>query len=75
MADKDFDGGFGIGGLGRVPESTPENIPVTEDQIIKTSKPIAWFTCSRCGGSFPYLWAMSSSSGSVCPDCYDDASY
>jgi formylmethanofuran dehydrogenase subunit E len=31
--------------------------------------------CSRCGASIPRVLAMSSSSGTVCPDCYDDASY
>lgn len=73
MADKDFDGGLGIGGVRRVPETTIED--GLEAQRRQPTKPTPRFTCSHCGRSFPRVLAMSSSSGTVCPDCYDDASY
>lgn len=59
------DSGFGIGELGRVPADTGEQ---TRPLPKKT------FVCERCGGRFPLSWAMSSSTGTVCPDCYDAAS-
>ena len=36
--------------------------------------PVEMFTCMRCGEKFPHRMAMSSAEGTVCPDCYDDAS-
>jgi hypothetical protein len=40
----------------------------------QAAAPVEKFTCAHCGGRFPRRLAMSSSTGTVCPDCYDDAS-
>jgi len=40
----------------------------------KPSGPSRTRVCSRCGCEVSASLAMTSSSGTVCPDCYDDAS-
>lgn len=75
MSDRDFDSGFGIGGLGHTPETTPADTLAAQSIVARTAKPVTRFTCEHCGRSFPRTLAMTSSSGTVCPDCYDEASY
>jgi hypothetical protein len=45
------------------------------ETISQPVAPVATAQCSRCGQIVPRSHLMSSASGSVCPDCYDDASF
>jgi hypothetical protein len=66
MSEKNND--FGIGELGKIPETTPmdsfeamERIKIPAQKMVKCS----------CGHTVPAILVMSTSSGTSCPDCYD----
>jgi hypothetical protein len=64
----DFDGGFGIGGLGRY-----EEIPVvpTIAQLDRQARREANYVRCDCGHRVPAAQVMNASLGTACPDCYD----
>ena len=72
--------GYGIGRVPKDVDSTREDIAKTEarEEIKKLQSdrnyvlPNRPKTCSNCGRTCSEL--MSSSNGSVCPDCYDKCS-
>jgi len=45
--------------------------PEPQRETVRTSIVV----CERCGRKIPSLLAMTSASGTVCPDCYDAAEY
>ena len=62
-------GGYGIGELGSVPETTA--LDEIEAERLQPS-PKANGRCAMCGQTVPKAWLMGSNyNGSVCPDCYD----
>lgn len=42
-------------------------------QAARPRQAVTMATCARCGCEFPARQAMSSSNGTVCPDCYMDS--
>lgn len=64
--------GFGIGELGQVPASTPEDEIEAERLCPSVSANAEYGTCQRCGVRIPRILLMSASRGTVCPDCYDE---
>lgn len=63
--------GFGIGRVPRDVDTGAETAAEVEAERLQPS-PRRTKRCSRCGR--PTSELMTSSHGSVCPDCYDDAS-
>lgn len=66
----DFDGGLGIGGLGRHEEKP---VAPTASQVGRMEKLAAKAkTCRRCGQTDVFDGAMftTASGGSICDDCY-----
>jgi len=62
-------------GIGRIPQDTDptaEQMATIEAEEMMRPSRRPRKQCSRCGRMTREL--MSSSTGSVCPDCYDDAS-
>lgn len=62
--------GFGIGEAGRVPASTPED--EAEAERLQPRPRGEMMVCPHCHRQFPRSQRMSSSRGTVCPDCYDE---
>ena len=60
--------GFGIGGLGRTPESTRHD--ELEAERLQPPPRGKRVKCD-CGHWCPRKLVMTTSSGSSCPDCYD----
>lgn len=64
--------GFGIGEVGRGPESTPlDDAAALRLQPMPTSSDMV--KCS-CGHTVPRSCVMSASLGTSCSECYDDMS-
>ena len=64
--------GFGIGELGRTPES--DSMAELKASRLQPRQPARMVKCQGCGEMIPSILAMSSSNGRCCPDCYDDMS-
>jgi formylmethanofuran dehydrogenase subunit E len=63
--------GFGIGEAGRASEGTAMDRIEAERLQPTTARKMV--RCPRCGQMYNARLAMTSSRGTVCPDCYDDA--
>lgn len=63
-------------GIGRIPadvDAAAEAL-ATAEALIQQPSVGRWGRCARCREQVPASSLMSSAQGSVCPDCYDDAS-
>ena len=65
--------GFGIGELGRTPQTTPQD--ELEAERLQPTRSREMIRCPHCGQMYPKRLGMTSACGTVCPDCYDDCEF